>query len=175
MLLAGDGVGSLVPDVTGADWQAERAALLDRSQSFSEVLTRRGLVLRADLLHARARWVTPACEPRRYDTWFFTAAVPPGQVPDDRSSEAAHADWVDPAEVLRADDGGSALMLPPTRALLESVAGANAVEELLRTLPRHDLGPVEPEPVADAGPDGVRLRIRVPVTGPDLMDAPDGV
>ena len=43
------------------------------------VLPRRGLVLRSDLLGAWARWITPAFEDRRYDTWFFVAALPAGQ------------------------------------------------------------------------------------------------
>src|SRR5690606_39575948 len=44
--------------------------------SFAEFLDRRGLVLRSDLLGAWTRWVTPEFESRRYDTWFFVAALP---------------------------------------------------------------------------------------------------
>ena len=36
-------------------------------------------MLRADLLGAWAHWITPAFEPRRYDTRFFVAALPRGQ------------------------------------------------------------------------------------------------
>ena len=58
---------------------ADRHALLVGATSLGEVLGRRGLMLRADLLTPWARWITPEASPRRFDTWFFAAAVPPGQ------------------------------------------------------------------------------------------------
>lgn len=39
-------------------------------------------------------------EPRRYDTWFFSARLPEQQVADDRTSEAAEAVWRLPADVI---------------------------------------------------------------------------
>ena len=43
------------------------------------MLGRRGLMLRTDLLTPWARWITPEASPRRFDTWFFAAALPTGQ------------------------------------------------------------------------------------------------
>src|SRR5580693_7875257 len=77
VLLAGPAPDELVPD--GADLAQDRQALLDGSLSLSELLARRGLLLRADLLTPWARWITPEVSPRRYDTWFFAAALPAGQ------------------------------------------------------------------------------------------------
>ena len=59
---------------TGSRWSG-------RDLSLAELLARRGLVLRADLLRPWAHWITPAVEPRRYDTRFFVAALPAGQRP----------------------------------------------------------------------------------------------
>jgi len=131
VLLAGADVDSVVGDVSGAQWQAERAALLSHEISLSQMLIRRGLVLRSDLLRARARWITPEFEPKRYDTRFFAAMLPAGQIADDRTSEADHADWADPAALLRDYASGSALMLPPTVVCVEEVAAAASVAELL--------------------------------------------
>ena len=76
------------------EWDRERAALLAREQSLSELLLRRRLVLRSDLLSAQAHWLTPEFEHRRYDTWFFAALLPEGQIPDDDTSEAdVAAQW----------------------------------------------------------------------------------
>src|SRR3984957_13575178 len=78
VLLAGPAPDELVPD--GADLARDRRALLDGSLSLSELLARRGLLLRADLLTPWARWITPEGPPRRFDPWFFAAALPAGQL-----------------------------------------------------------------------------------------------
>src|SRR4051812_10539220 len=59
VLLAGAGDGSVVPDVSGGDWEEQRQALLSRELSLSELLRGRGLALRSDLLRPFAHWITP--------------------------------------------------------------------------------------------------------------------
>ena len=83
----------VVADVSGPEWQRAAAALLDRCRSLAEVLIapRAGAALRP--ARRRAHWVTPEFEPRRYDTWFFAALLPAGQVADDLTTEADQADW----------------------------------------------------------------------------------
>ena len=133
-IIAGGRAGSLAGgDVSGPGWQAERATLLSHETSLAQMLIRRGLVLRSDLLRARARWITPEFEPKRYDTRFFAAQLPLGQIADDQTSEADHADWADPARLLQDYARGSALMLPPTVVCVEQVAAARSVAELLAT------------------------------------------
>lgn len=63
VLLAGPSAATVVSDTTGAEWEADRAALVARELSFAEFLDRRGLVLRSDLLGAWARWITPSSSP----------------------------------------------------------------------------------------------------------------
>jgi 8-oxo-dGTP pyrophosphatase MutT (NUDIX family) len=133
VLLAGPDVDSVVGDVSGPAWQAERAALLSRELSLSQMLVGRGLVLRSDLLRARAHWITPEFEPKRYDTRFFAALLPAGQIADDQTSEADHADWADPVRLLEDYASGTALMLPPTVVCLEQVAAAASVADFLAT------------------------------------------
>ena len=58
VMLAGLDADSIVEDTSGDDWEADRLALLDRSLSLAELLSRRGLVLRADLLRVWAHWIT---------------------------------------------------------------------------------------------------------------------
>jgi len=78
VLLAGPSPAELVPD--SAVPVQDRHRLLDGSLSFGELLSRHGLALRADLLTPWARWITPEISPRRFDTWFFAAALPDGQL-----------------------------------------------------------------------------------------------
>ena len=126
VLLAGADAHAVVGDVSGPQWQAERAALLTHEVSLAQVLIGRGLVLRSDLLRARARWITPEFEPKRYDTRFFAALLPVGQIADDQTSEADHADWADPARLLQDYASGSVLMLPPTVVCVEQLAAASS-------------------------------------------------
>ena len=108
-------------DTTGDEWEAERAGLVDRSLGFADLLGRRGLVLRTDLLATWAHWITPEFEPRRYDTRFFVAAMPPGQRTRDVSGEADTVVWMTPAEAVAGVDAGVMAMLPPTYITLRDM------------------------------------------------------
>ncbi len=58
-------------------------------------------MLRTDLLGAWAHWITPAFEPRRYDTRFFVAALPAGQQTRDVSGESDAVAWMRPRRRAR--------------------------------------------------------------------------
>jgi 8-oxo-dGTP pyrophosphatase MutT (NUDIX family) len=118
VLLAGPTADTVVADTRGEDWEADRAALLERSVSLAGLLRRRGLVLRSDLLRPWSRWITPVTEERRYDTRFFAAALPVGQRARDVSGEADNAAWIEPADALAAARGREIFLLPPTAVTL---------------------------------------------------------
>lgn len=135
VLLAGPDEHTVVADVSSPDWAEERAALLNREQSFGQLLIKRGLTLRTDLLRARAHWITPEFEPRRYDTRFFAALLPEGQVADDATTEAETSAWARADDLLADLAAGRALMFPPTKVCLEQVAAANSAQHFLDTGP----------------------------------------
>ncbi len=114
VLLAGVSPEDVVADTTGDDWEADRVALEARGLSMTDFLTRRGLVLRSDLLGAWAGWLTPVFEPRRYRTWFFVADLPEGQRTRDVSSESSRVTWLPAAAAVAAVDEDRMFMLPPT-------------------------------------------------------------
>jgi 8-oxo-dGTP pyrophosphatase MutT (NUDIX family) len=149
VLLAGPDAGTLAAGTSGADWEADRQALLDRSLSLAALLHRRGLVLRTDLLRAWARWITPEAEPRRYDTRFFAAALPPGQRTRHVGGEADQVAWWRPAAALAAARERRLALLPPTAVCLAQVEACGGVAEALAA-PR-DLAPVRPGVVAAGG------------------------
>ncbi|MFF1460575.1 NUDIX hydrolase [Streptomyces sp. NPDC058330] len=142
VLLAGPTADTVVSDTTGADWEADREALVDRTLSFADFLDRRGLVLRSDLLGAWARWITPEFEPRRYDTWFFVAALPEGQRTRNASSEADRTVWIRPADAVEGYDRGELLMMPPTVATLRALLPYGTAVEALEAAASQDLTPV---------------------------------
>ncbi|MEW2608931.1 NUDIX hydrolase [Streptomyces sp. NPDC047880] len=142
VLLAGPSSDSVVGDTTGADWEADRAALVARDLSFAEFLDRRGLVLRSDLLGAWTRWITPEFEARRYDTWFFVAALPKGQRTRNASTEADRTVWIAPREAAAGYDEGVLLMMPPTIATLRQLTAYETAAGALDAAPGRDLTPV---------------------------------
>jgi 8-oxo-dGTP pyrophosphatase MutT (NUDIX family) len=160
VLLAGRSAAEVVADTTGPAWEADRQALLDRSVSLAELLERRGLVVRSDLLRPWAHWITPDFEPRRFDTRFFVAAVPHGQRARDVSGEADRAIWVPIAGAVRAAGTDPMPMLPPTIVALRELAAYDTVADVLAAemtvtslLPRAVLDGDEVRLVVD-GPDG---------------------
>lgn len=132
VLLAGprpqDGCADeLLADVSTDEWEAERAALEAREHSLSELLARRSLVLRTDLLRPLAHWITPEVEAKRFDTRFFLARMPAGQVCREVGGEADERLWLRPADAL--DSGAN--LLPPTAAVLRDLAAYPDVESAL--------------------------------------------
>jgi 8-oxo-dGTP pyrophosphatase MutT (NUDIX family) len=114
VLLAGPSADEVVADTTGDDWEADRVALESRTTSLTEVLEKRSLVLRTDLLGAWSGWLTPVFEPRRYRTWFFVARLPEGQVTRDVSSESSSVAWLGAQEAVDQVEQQQIFMLPPT-------------------------------------------------------------
>ncbi|MFJ3105949.1 NUDIX hydrolase [Streptomyces sp. NPDC086835] len=142
ILLAGPTPDTVVGDTTGDDWEADRQALVDRGLSFADFIDRRGLVLRSDLLGAWARWITPEFEPRRYDTWFFVAALPDGQRARNVSTEAESTVWISPADATDGYDKGELLMMPPTVATLRTLQAFRTSAEALAAAAGQDMTPV---------------------------------
>jgi 8-oxo-dGTP pyrophosphatase MutT (NUDIX family) len=142
VLLAGPDARSVVADTTGEEWEADRRALVAKELSFAEFLARRELVLRSDLLGPWARWITPEFEERRYDTWFFLAALPKGQRTRDVSGEADRTVWLRAADAVEAYDRGELPMMPPTIATLRALVPYTVVADALAASTVRDLTPV---------------------------------
>jgi 8-oxo-dGTP pyrophosphatase MutT (NUDIX family) len=143
VLLAGETPDTVVADPTSDDWERDRNALLDRSLSLAELLARRHLVLRSDLLRSWSRWITPVFEPRRYDTRFFAAALPRGQQTRDVGGEAAAVYWTGPQEALETGRRGEIALLPPTAVTLAELAACGDLDGALARVP--DSGARRPE------------------------------
>jgi 8-oxo-dGTP pyrophosphatase MutT (NUDIX family) len=131
VLLAGPSNDSVVADTTAEDWEADRHALIDRSLSLAEMLARRGLVLRSDLLRPWSRWITPVIEERRFDARFFAAALPEQQRTRDVGGEAAEVAWVGPDDAIAMGRRRQIVLWPPTAVSLAELAACGDVTAAL--------------------------------------------
>lgn len=163
VLLAGPSADELADD--SAALAADRHALLTGAASLAEVLGRRGLIMRADLLIPWARWITPEVSPRRFDTWFFAAALPPGQTataaPEGfgdhaNPGESESGTWLRPAAALEAARAGQMTLLPPTAVTLGELAGHPGLAAILAR--RQVITPRLPKVVVEDG----QVRLHLP-------------
>ncbi len=166
VLLAGPSADEVLEDVSTDEWEAERTALEARESSLSELLERRGLVLRADLLRPLAHWITPEVEPKRFDTRFFLARMPAGQVCREVGTEADRRLWIRPVDALAAARTDGLTLMPPTLAVLEDLAAHADVEACLAA-PRR-LRTVLPRAVVDD--DGEVRLVDLALGAPDTAD-----
>lgn len=159
LLLAEDRGDGRVPD-------AEVCARLGRlrpeveadSSVFLRMVKEAGLRLTLDRLAPFAHWITPAFEPRRFDTHFFLAVAPELQVAHHDGREAIDHGWVSPAAVLEQRLKGETKLMFPTRLNLELLASAANVAEAERSARGRRIVTVEPELIDR---DGQRI-LRIP-------------
>jgi 8-oxo-dGTP pyrophosphatase MutT (NUDIX family) len=129
-----------------ARYASARQALVSRELSLASFLADAELTLRADLLRPWSNWLTPASEPRRYDTRFFVATLPEGQHADGATTEADSSGWQRPEEAIADAQEGRRVLLPPTWFTLtelsefasaaEALAAERSIEKISPTLLR---------------------------------------
>ncbi len=150
VLLAGRGRPDLAirPDL--AVRPDDRAGLVARRRTLGQVLADAGLVLRADLLAPWSRWITPEPLPKRYDTAFFVALVPPGQEADAHTTEAVEAAWWHPGAALEAGRRGDVKLMAPTVRTLQEIGEHADRAAVLAAAQSREIRPVRPW-VTDGG------------------------
>ena len=142
--------------------------------SLAEVLGRRGLVLRTDLLHPWAHWITPEASSRAASTpGSSSPPCPRARTPRRRRRVGDHADpgesesgaWLSPASALEAARAGQMTLLPPTAVTLGELAGHPDVSAILAR--RQVITPRLPKLIVRgragaAGAAPARTRVRAP-------------
>lgn len=131
VLVARRAGGALVAHDQPDRWSRWREELLAGTRDFAAVLAEAACRLSlADLVYF-SHWITPATMPRRFDTRFFLATLPPGQAASFYAGETAGEAWITPREALARHAAGRFPLLPVQVAHLERLAGFASVAAVL--------------------------------------------
>ena len=139
--------------------ESARLALQAHEVSFAAVLAERSWQPAFDHLVPFSHWITPATVAMRFDTRFFVAELPRGQLALHDTIETSEGLWLTPARALR-DDYQT---LFPTTEHLKRLSGFGRVAELVQFATQKPIRMVLPDVNEEA--DGQRIAIR-----PDLVD-----
>lgn len=141
----GDVITFTDPEVD-ARFIEHRRAVDSGERRLVDVCIEEDLQLVVDDMYFFSHWITPEGAPRRYDTRFFVARAPEGQVPLHDDREVIANLWITPTEALaRYHAGEFDLVFPTMRSLMalerftsadEALAAAAAVNEVPAILPR---------------------------------------
>ena len=111
--------------------ERHRKLLNKGEMTFSQLLRQENLRFAAHSLIHYSHWVTPEARHKRYDTHFFLALVPEGQIPSADQKETTAGIWLTPQQALKANISGDIPLTPPAFCMLEELAPFSSTEEML--------------------------------------------
>ena len=121
--------GAPLPRATFRDLSdAEDAAL--RSAAVRELQEEANVRITVDDLQPFAHWVTPEIETRRYDTRFFLARMPEGQIAKHDEGETTALAWLTPREAIERFNRKELLLPPPTYTSLCQLAPRTSIDDV---------------------------------------------
>ncbi len=121
------------------------------AHSFVELVRAEDLDLAADRMSVHAHWITPEMVPRRFDTLFFAALAPPGQLAAHDGVESTNHVWIRPEDALAQAGRKERRMIFPTLLNLETLAGFASAELALDASRTRPVVPVLPQIVERDG------------------------
>jgi len=160
VILARDTAGQLVDlaDPETADRFADyRLELHEERITLMDLARRESLCYAPDLLIPYSHWITPEVEPRRFDTRFFLARLPEGQVALHDRMELTESCWATPAFALAEHAAGRIVLMPPTFKTIEELAGFSSIEPLFAAARLQRIFTIFPEAFRTADGFGVLL------------------
>ena len=99
-----------------------RGELLDGHLGLADLCEREQLQLACQNVCYFSHWLTPESSPRRFDTRFFVATMPPEQTALAHEWETQDSSWTTPAAALKLFEAGQWQMISPTLISLEMIA-----------------------------------------------------
>lgn len=109
---------------------AFREPLNAETLPLADFLETNGLKLAVDKLFRFAHWITPEMVPRRFDTLFFIAAAPEGQIGAHDGYESVDSGWVTPHGAVSEPERWSVVF--PTRMNLQMLGESSTVEDAIK-------------------------------------------
>jgi 8-oxo-dGTP pyrophosphatase MutT (NUDIX family) len=153
VLLARQQDGALlhIDEHSAGRYESYREALHRGELSLLELAQRERISFAADALHPLSRWITPESFPRRFDTHFFVALMPPHQTPLHDQRETTAGEWIAPGEALARYRSGNFPLVFATEKHLERLERFRSIEEMMAETALADLHPVMPRMVERDG------------------------
>jgi 8-oxo-dGTP pyrophosphatase MutT (NUDIX family) len=145
--------GLLFAPVTPAQ-AAEAWARLRTGPRFTELLEPHSLTLHTGALQPWSRWITPltgGVGRKRFDTRFFVAVPPPGQLPAHDDHEAVASLWLAPRQALAQYWDGAIELAPPQIMSLAHLARHASVASVLAEARGRRPPCIRPEPFEQDG------------------------
>jgi 8-oxo-dGTP pyrophosphatase MutT (NUDIX family) len=130
---------------------AGRANVLAGTRCFAQMLADLGARIDASALRYFSRWITPPLESRRFDTHFFVARAPAGQIAQADAAETHDGVWIAPREALAQHAAGAFALIFPTIKHLERIAGFSSIDALLAFAASKSIHTVMPHADAQRG------------------------
>jgi 8-oxo-dGTP pyrophosphatase MutT (NUDIX family) len=112
-----------------ADAERKRRELLDGTIAFRDLVAEAPIDL--SRLVWTSRWITPAGIPKRFDTYFFLAAVSRDAIATAEQNEVVEVTWIHPSAALAKHAARDMQMVFPTLRNLEAIVGFQSTAELL--------------------------------------------
>ncbi len=110
---------------------AHRHAVNEQRVGFLDVCEQEDLLLAVDAVYYIGHWITPELSPRRFDTRFFIAEAPPGQLVSHDDGETIADIWIRPSEALAREAAGEIELLPPTIFNLQKIEAFQTTAEVI--------------------------------------------
>jgi 8-oxo-dGTP pyrophosphatase MutT (NUDIX family) len=139
--------------------RSRREEVTSDAGAFVRMLETEDLRLDTGRLVYWSHWITPSLEPKRFDTRFFVAPLPPGQEASADLSELTEHAWINPASIAEAVERGEIKVVPPTLLTLEDLAESFARHGSLAGMLEAERGREVPPvmPRIDVREDSVRV------------------
>ncbi len=139
--------GLLFARDAGAEKAAQLSNALSRGESWTQALRHLDIQLDATAVVPWSRWITPKASlmmNKRFDTRFFVAVVPQGQVALHDGHEATESVWVTPEEGLRRYEAGEIDLAPPQIMSLVHLGMFSSMDALLSFARSRPVGVIMP-------------------------------
>lgn len=159
ILLAQPGTGSApLSEARLADLGTRYRRGLDRGEiGIADMLEAENLILDCAALTPFAHWITPPVMPKRFDTWFYLAATPPGQAALHDGTEAVDSAWLRPRDAIEQEKAGQRTIVPATLLNVQKLGRCDSVADAVAAARGSTIVSVLPQ--VERAEGGVWLRI----------------
>jgi 8-oxo-dGTP pyrophosphatase MutT (NUDIX family) len=146
------------------DWRPR----LDKGEAgLTEFAGAAGIRFACDALVPFARWITPTFMPKRFDTHFYLAAAPYGQLGSHDGREGVDSVWTTPERAIAEKDRWTVIF--PTRMNLLKLAQSKTVAAAIEAAKSSQIVAVEPKVVQK---DGKPVLTLPPEAGYGIIEEP---